>query len=230
MTRRATLMTLSLPLPRLAAYIARQINTFFPDGEDITDGQVQPLLEAAAAELGEGLSRFHNAYFWRGGQVHLDHLHGDQYLLLLYRLGHHAALAGPARRGLMDKCYLLNKALHGLDIYPQVSLPAACWLAHPVGTVLGRADYRGPLMTMQGCTIGNKSGGYPVIGSHVVLCARTTLLGACEIGDRVCFGAGSLVLDEKIPSDSTVVGRSPNLRVIPRRANLISRVFRDVAE
>lgn len=224
------LMNTSLTVPRLAAYISRQMNSFFPDDDEVVPERLEPLVEQAVRELDAGLAVFHNAYFWRDGSIYLNHLHGDQYILILYRLGHLAAKAGPAMRGVMDKAYLLNKALHGLDLYPQVELPAACWLAHPVGTVIGRAKYHGPLMVMQGCTIGNRGGDYPVIGRHVVLCAHTTLLGACEIGDNVCFGAGSMVLDEKIPSDTTVVGRSPNLRIIPRRANLISRVFRDVVE
>lgn len=220
-------MNTSLPAPRLARYVASQLNTFYPDDDVVEAARLEPLVEQVLGELETGLAAFHNAYFWRDGRIYFNHLHGDQYLLFLYRLGHLAGKSGPEYRTLLDKTYLLNKALHALDLYPQVALPAACWLAHPAGTVIGRAEYQGPLMVMQGCTIGNKAGTYPVIGSRVVLCAQTTILGGCEIGDDVCFGAGSLVLDEKIPSGSTVVGRSPNLRIIPKKANLIERMFRD---
>ena len=39
-----------------------------------------------------------------------------------------------------DKLFLLNKALHGCDIYYEVALPSVFLLVHPLGTVLGRAS------------------------------------------------------------------------------------------
>lgn len=219
-------MTTSLPIPRLAGYIARQINHFFPDDSDVSESLILPLLEKILPEVEAGMSMYHNPGFWREGEVRLNHLHGDQYAFLLYKLGHQASKEGPTHRELMDKSYLLNKALHGLDLYPQVQLPQACWLAHPVGSVIGRAAYQGPLVIMQGCTIGNRAARYPVIGSHVVLCSQTTLIGDCEIGDNVCIGAGSLLVNEKVPSNCTVVGRTPNLRIIPGRPIILDTVFR----
>ena len=40
-----------------------------------------------------------------------------------------------------DKIYFLNKILNSIDIYYEVSLPNIFLLIHPVGTVLGRANY-----------------------------------------------------------------------------------------
>jgi len=219
-------MTASLSTPRLASYIACQLNQFFPDDHAVSETMVTPLLERIMPELESGMAGFHNPYFWRDGQIFLNHLHGDQYALVLYKLGSLAARSGTECRELAEKTYLLNKALHGLDLYSQVALPDACWLAHPVGSVIGRALYQGPLMVMQGCTIGNRGGTYPVLGKRVIVCSHSAIIGACEIGDDVCIGAGSLLIDETIPAGSTVVGRSPNLRVLQRRAPILELVFR----
>lgn len=219
-------MLTSLPIPRLGAYIARQINQFFPDGGDVDAETVVTLLDGLLPAFEDGLSHYHNPGFWKDGQVRLNHLHGDQYALLLYRLGHEAGRAG--LRDLADKSYLLNKALHGLDLYHQVELPRACWLAHPVGSMIGRATYQGPLVVMQGCTLGNRGGEYPVIGSRVILCAQSSIIGACEIGDNVCIGAGSLLVNEKVPSGCTVVGRTPYIRIIEKRPVIHDTVFRSV--
>jgi serine O-acetyltransferase len=79
-------------------------------------------------------------------------------------------------------------------------------------------------MVMQGCTVGNKGGKYPVFGDRVVLCAGSKVLGGV-IGSGVCIGAGSLLIEETIPDNSIVVGSSPNIRVLQRKSQLINRYF-----
>lgn len=41
--------------------------------------------------------------------------------------------------------------------------------------------------------------------------ANSSILGRCKVGDNVKIGAGALVKNEDIPSDSIVFGQSPNL-------------------
>lgn len=218
-------MLTSLPMPALARYISRQTNTFFPDDVEVTDTQVEQLLPQVLESLGRGLTAFRNRYFWKDGQTWFDHLNGDIYSLLLHRLGHTAGSAGPEFQNLAVKSYLLNKALHGLDAYYQVKLPEACWLAHAVGSVIGRAHYGGPVVIMQGCTLGNRAGLYPALGSRVVMCAQSTLIGECEIGDDVVLGAGTLLVGVKVPSGSTVVGRYPEHRILPQRSPILDAIF-----
>jgi serine O-acetyltransferase len=168
---------------------------------------------------------FRNSYFWKDGQLYFDHLHGDQYASFLYRLGHVAGKAGPEFQGLAVKTYLLNKALHGLDAFYQVALPESCWLAHPVGTVIGRATFGGPLVVMQGCTIGNRASKYPTFGKRVIICAQSTVIGECHVGDDVCIGAGCLLVNTSVPSGSTVVGRGQDLRIMTQRSSIFESVF-----
>ena len=140
-------------------------------------------------------------------------------------------LANEAYRGeakslpdLAVKSYLLNKALHGIEVFYQIKLPEVFWFAHAVGAVLGRATYGNQLVVMQGCTVGNREGEYPVLGDRVVLCAKSTVLGGI-LGSDVCIGAGSLVIGENIPDNSIVVGSTPNLRVLNKRSALLDIYF-----
>lgn len=91
------------------------------------------------------------------------------------------------------------------------------WSAeHPVGSVLGRAKYGDGFFFYQGCTVGGNRGKdgvlyYPVIGRNVRMYANSSFIGKCNIGDNVILGAGALVKDTDIPSNSIVFGQSPNL-------------------
>lgn len=147
--------------------------------------------------------------------------------MFLYLLGHEAWKAGldeDASRS-ATKFYLLNKALHGCDVFFQIELPEVFWLAHPVGTVLGRAEYGNGFAAMQGCSVGNKAGVYPRFGERVLMCANSSVIGGCRIGDDVCIGAGAMVIDTDVPDGSTVVGCGKGLRIIPKRSNLFASIF-----
>src|SRR5690606_10500928 len=96
---------------------------------------------------------------------------------------------------------------------------------HPIGTVLGRAVYGNGFVVMQGCTVGNKGGSYPVLGERVVLCAGSSVIGNCKIGNDVCIGAGAQLIDREVPDGSTVVGHDTTLRILPRTSPLLRQVF-----
>lgn len=117
---------------------------------------------------------------------------------------------------LSDKLYYLNKTMNGLDMFYAIELPEVWSAEHPVGSVLGRAKYGDGFFFYQGCTIGGNRGKdgilyYPVIGTNVTMYANSSIIGKCNIGDNVIFGAGALVKDTDIPSNSIVFGQSPNL-------------------
>lgn len=211
----------------LARYVTCQLNAHFPDPCPVQEEEVGVLLPKVTARLETCFRGLKNGYFHKDGEVRFDHLHSEQYAMFLYVLGNEAWSAGgegqPSR--LPSKSYLLNKSLHGCDVYFQIGLPEVFWLAHPVGTVLGRATYGNAFAVMQGCTVGNKAGSYPVFGERVVMCANSAVIGACNIGNDVCIGAGSLLVDVDVPDGSTVVGRGPELKILPKRADLLDGVF-----
>ena len=97
------------------------------------------------------------------------------------------------------------------DLFYEVELPEFFMVDHPQGTVMGRAKYSNGLSFSQYSTVGNNKGIYPVIGENCRMCMNSAIIGNCHIGDNVTIGAGTLVKDTDIPSDSLVFGQSPNL-------------------
>ena len=218
-------MEQSLTTPQLAAYSAAQMNTFFPDPNPVAASDVAVLLPRVLERVEICFSGLRAKSFHRDGSTAFNHLHGDAYSMYLYLLGNEAFRAGARSRDVAVKSYLLNKALHGIEAFYEIELPEVFWFAHAVGTVLGRARYGNGFIVMQGCTVGNKMGTYPVFGEKVILAANSTVLGASNIGSEVCVGAGSQLIDETVPSSVTVVGSSPHVRILEKRAPLIDRYF-----
>lgn len=59
-------------------------------------------------------------------------------------------------------------------------------------------------------TASRRSGGGEVVRLSTAL-SKTLISTICHIGDNVTLGAGALVKDTDIPSNSIVFGQSPNL-------------------
>jgi serine O-acetyltransferase len=219
-------MEQTLPTPKLAAYTAGQMNTFFPDDAPVVPEELEAILEGALRRLEVCFRGLRKAHFNTDRGPRFDHLNGDQYSMYLYLVANEAYRK--ENRNIAVKAYLLNKALHGLDAFYEVELPSVFWFSHAVGTVLGRAKYGNGLLVAQGCTVGNKDGGYPEFGEKVVLLANATVIGKCRIGSRVCIGAGSQIIEETIPDGSTVVGSTPNARILPKQWPLLEGYFAEV--
>lgn len=52
--------------------------------------------------------------------------------------------------------------------------------------------------------------------------ANSSILGNCKIGDNVKIGAGALIKNEDIPSNSIVFGQSPHL-IIKKQKNEVEK-------
>lgn len=115
-----------------------------------------------------------------------------------------------------DCVYYLNKIMHSCDWFYAVDLPDIFMGEHPLGSVLGRAEYGNYFFFYQGVTVGgnrNRNGElyYPVIGDNVCLYANSSILGDALIGNNVIISAGTVVVGDTIPDNSIVFGRSPEL-------------------
>jgi serine O-acetyltransferase len=150
-----------------------------------------------------------NKYYHRNGQTYFNPFHSGQYNIFLYIISNEVWKNGNTQ--LADKIYYLNKALNCDDLFYEIELPEFFMLDHPMGSVMGRAKYGNGFSFVQCCTVGNNHGVYPVICENVRMCAYSSILGNCHIGDNVTLGAHSAVKDEDIPSNSLVFGQSPNL-------------------
>lgn len=111
--------------------------------------------------------------------------------------------------------YYLNKVMHANDWFYGIQLPKHFWAEHPVGSVLGRAQYGDYFFVYQGTTVGGNRKDcklyYPTIGNHVVMYANSTILGDCKIGNNVIISANAYLINEEIPDNSIVFGSSPQV-------------------
>jgi serine O-acetyltransferase len=199
----------------LAAYVAGQLNHFFFDGRKVTSDAIHALLPRCKERLQHCFSHIHNKYFFDGQAVVFNHLHGDQYAMFLYLLCN-TAFRMNAPDDLPSKLFLLNKALHGCDIFYEVELPDIFLLVHPLGTVLGRAKYDDFLIVYQRVGVGSNHDVYPKLGKHVTLRPGSSVLGNSLVGDYCSIAAESLLLDDNLPDHHVYIGNPRDRKLRPQ--------------
>jgi serine O-acetyltransferase len=158
-----------------------------------------------------------NKYYRKDGKVFFSVYNAAQYCIFLYFVSRELYVSRKEYRQLADKVYYLNRSLNGIDLFYEVEMPEVFYLDHPLGSVLGRAQYGNHFRFAQGCTVGNNKGFFPVIGENVTMFSGSKILGRCMIGDNVWISANSYIKDTDIPSDSIVFGSYPDLLIKPKR-------------
>lgn len=208
----------SLGADSLAALAARQLEAFFPDGQAVHPADLAVAVPGALARLEHCFSYIGNKYFFNGSQAVFDHLHGDQYAMWLYLIANELyRRGGPAP--LCNKLFLLNKALHGCDIFYEVALPSVFLLVHPLGTVLGRGEYSDFFIAYQRVGVGSNHSHYPTLGRHLTLHPGSSVLGSSVVGDHCSIAAESLLLDSELPANSLYIGNPRDYLIKTRNTN-----------
>lgn len=207
-------MKLSLTKDDLADYVRRQTENLFPDGRGGARDALAQHLGAALERTEHCFSKIAGKYFSGGESVVFNHLHGDHYAMFLYFLSNTIWKAGgdPA---VCAKLFQLNKALHGIDVFYEVALPDIFLFVHPLGTVLGRAQYADYFLVYQQCTVGSNKGVYPTLGEYLSLHPGASVLGKCTVGENCTLGAGALLLDKDLKKDTLYVGSPNNYTIRP---------------
>ena len=203
-------MKLDIPREDILNNLCNQINSFFSCSEK--ERQTLNIYFDKALERAEICFLGINNKYWTlpNGEVKFNPFHSVQYMTFLYFIANELYRNNVSSL-LSDKLYYLNKIMNGLDMYYAIELPKVWSAEHPVGSVLGRAQYGDRFFFYQGCTVGGNHGIYPNIGRNVKMFAHSKIIGNCKIGDNVKIGAGCLIKDENIPENSIVFGQSPNL-------------------
>ena len=207
-------MKTAMPLDKIQQQLLLQLSSFFFISDEdkmlINDKMGGAILRCECC-----FSRTTNKYYSRDGLPFFDPYQSAQYTIFLYYFSN-VIWKETGNRNLAAKLYYLNKIMNGCDLYYEVELPDFFMLDHPVGSVMGRAMYGNGFKFGQNCTVGNNKGIYPIIGKNVCMCANSSIIGNCHIGNDVIIGSNSGVKDEDIPDNSIVFGYSPNL-IIKRR-------------
>jgi serine O-acetyltransferase len=208
----------SLVAEGLARLATQQVNTLFPDGEEIVADNLMPAVLVALERLEHCFSRIDNKYFFDGQQAVFNHLHGDQYAMWLYLLANELyRQGGPA--SVCSKLFLLNKSLFSCDIFYEVELPSIFLLVHPLGTVLGRGNYSDYFVAYQRCGVGSNRDVYPTFGKYVTMRPGSAVLGNSAIGENCQIATESLVLDRDLPENSLYIGDPKTARIKPNTAH-----------
>lgn len=207
----------SIPKQQIFLQLLTQLKSFFliEESEESMLHEVfdRTIIRCELSLVGEG------KYF--GPIPVFNPYHSVKYMIFLYALSNEL-FKQYGRNILSDKVYYLNKIMNGVDLFYEIEMPKRWCAEHPVGSVMGRAQYSDGFIFFQCCTVGgtrDQDGNlyYPEIGKNVRMYANSSILGKCKIGNNVNIGAGAIVKNQDIPDNSTVFGQSPNLIIKQNR-------------
>lgn len=218
-------MQLSLSQDELLQYTRSQLNTFFPDKYDFIGDDVDRAFNLALDRSEECFGAIcHPGYHNADGDVQFSHLHADQYAAYLYFLAN-SLWKDSNNTVLCSKLLQLNRVLNSLFISYKCDMPDHFMLGHPLGTILGNADYGDYMVVFQGVTVNTETddegNAAPKFGKGVFLGAGAKVIGNKPIGDRVSIGVDAFVFDQEIPSDSVVIHTHDNSGLVrPRKGEI----------
>lgn len=185
-------------------------NNFLLEKEEETIICSANLLREAENKTLAALTQFRDKYL--NGFV--DPFNSVMYCNYLYWVSRLLYCKGAVR--IADKVYYLNKMMNSVELFYEVKLPDIWSCAHPLGSVMGKADYGDYFYFYQGCTVGGnfKKDGtiiYPKIGKYVKMFSNSKILGNSKIGDNVIISANCYIKNQDVPNDTIVFGQSPAL-------------------
>lgn len=209
----------------LGPYIVRQLSSFFPLDVRINKTLLLKYVGVALERIEHCIGSINKKYYQSDSIAEFNILNSDHYAMFLYFLSN-TVYQKEGDSSLASKIFLLNKSLHGLDVFHSISLPEIFYFVHPVGTVLGNASYSDYFVVYQGCTVGATSSGiYPSFSKGVVLYEKSSVIGDCSVGENVIIGSNSSIINSEIQSNRVVVGNYPNHRILRNKANVIADMF-----
>lgn len=205
---------------RLYDNLFSQLSSYWGKADDKLIRQVIPETLTKLESLLNNISKS-NGHVWKDNQIVFSPMHSVQYAVFLYLLSNtlYRKFGGDIRE--TESIYYLNKIMNSCDWFYAIALPEVFFAEHPLGSVMGKADYGNQFFFYQGCTVGgnrDKDGRlhYPVIGENVLMYSNSSVLGASAIGNNVIISAGTIIVGDNVPDNSIVFGRSPNL-IIKRK-------------
>lgn len=191
----------------------RQLDNFWKDYDKCTISKIIP---DALYLMEKNYSAMPSTRFYNNDNMIFSPYYSVTWMIFLYRLAYLVNI----KKEDEDKheaaiLYYLNKIMHSVDWYYEVKLPVHFMAEHPLGSVLGRAEYGDYLFVYQGTTVGgNRKDGklyYPVLGNNILIYANSTILGNCHIGNNVIISAESYIINETIPDNCIVFGKLPDI-------------------
>lgn len=224
-------MNLSLPLDDLKNYLEKQLEIYFPDNltkKYFNGSDVDRAFHEGIERLEYCFKHINmSAYSDEKGETYFCHLHTDQYSQFLYYFMN-SLWKISQNEIICKKVVLLNRTLSGLFVSYRCKLPDIYLTYHPVGTVLGDANYSNYFMALQNVTIntGAKENGEdtPYLGEGLYMAAGSSIIGNKSIGDWVTIGVNAVVHNQEIDHHKLVLNRNGKLEIL-ENSKCVQRVY-----
>jgi serine O-acetyltransferase len=215
----------SLSAKELSSLVVRQVNAMIPDFSPVKYRDMTEMVDIALERIFYCFSAIKIRYYRIDDKCIFDHLNSDHYCTFLYFLSN-TVFNELKKDDVASKLFLLNKYLHGIDLFYRVKMPKIFLLVHPLGSIIGNAIYEDYSVFYQNVVIGSTAEGiYPRFDEKVLFYSKSSVLGAANIGTNVIFGANSFILNVDIPANCTVVGQYPDHRILRNNTNLFDIIF-----
>ena len=209
----------------ILSLLLKQLGIYWNNTDSAIIAEVIP---EALKEIETGFAGLPSNRFFANGKVSFSPCFSVHWMIFLYRMAH-AIYQKYGSIKEADQVYYLNKIMHSNDWFYAINLPIHFLCEHPLGSVLGRAQYGDYLFVYQGTTIGGsrRKGQlfYPTLGDFVTLYANATVLGDTHIGSNVVISANTYIINETIPDNCIVFGRSPELIIKQKTKEDMKELF-----
>lgn len=182
----------------LAGYMLGQLRALFPGDEDEVES-LSPYVPEALAEVKNLVGHIIE---WK--ERGFDKLVSWQYATFLYKLGHLCLRSGVGIAA-TDRLFLLNKALNGLDLHPQIELPQMFFLSHTNSAVFARAEYSEYSVFHQNITVGRKGTKRPTMERYLVMYPASMIIGNCYVRENTVLAPGVRLVDKDTPGNCYVL-------------------------
>lgn len=190
--------------------VVHQLRSYWTD---IDEKAIKKQIPIALKMIDENFKDIKSNRFSQKGQGLFNPYFSSHWMIFLQRLSNILYKCGGGIAA--DQLYYLNKIMHSVDWYCAVDLPVHFLCEHPLGSVLGRAQYGDWFLVYQGTTVGgsrkNRILYYPIMGDHIIMFSNASVIGKSIIGSNVIIASGTRIVNETIPSNCIVFGESPHL-------------------
>lgn len=140
---------------------------------------------------------------------------GDEYTSFLVFLSREAYLNNCIE--LAEVSYLLNRRINNFECFYTREIPEIFHLDHPIGSVIGQAKLSNFLVIYQGVTIGGDLKlRYPKIKEGVVLFAKASVIGNCNVGSNCAIGANSQLFQKDLQDNHSISLRDDSFQYIKK--------------
>jgi len=204
---------------QLTDYVARQVDTFFPDGIGDTRDLIRQDIDQALDRLFYCLEHVKR---WRGTGFHP--LHSEKNTIFLYYLAN-TIWKNRQNENLCEKLFYLNKTLNGFHCFYYTELPDIFYIGHSVGIVLARTTYSNYLALCHGVTVGTNHGLSPIFEEGVILYPGSAVIGNCLIRSRTYVSQNTSVIDQSTPGNCIVFANQGKIICKEPKRDILSDYF-----